>query len=226
MSFEICIGNYGYYNEGELRDKWVELPIAPSAFHAWLKGNGLWDEAHEEIYISDYDGAPFGCSKAFHENASIHELNLLARQMEDMGEGEAEKVEAWCGYVEDPSSIRELMNLIEQVEDLPIYGYSFDFAWSEDEWGQLWVDRQTPEENLGWQFLQENAALSAALAADSYASSAFDVESYGSMIADGGITPCQRFYIDNCADGPDLDRFDLAYFEDRYGWARAEGAAA
>lgn len=26
MSIDVCIGNYGYYNEGELRDAWISLP--------------------------------------------------------------------------------------------------------------------------------------------------------------------------------------------------------
>ena len=226
MSIEVCIGNYGYYNEGELRDRWVELPMEPSEFKAWLQESGLYDEFHEEIYVSDYDGTPFGCCRAFHESTFVDELNLLARQMEEMGECEKEKIEAWCGHVEDPADVLELMNLIEQVDDLPIFGYDFDFAWSEDEWGQLWVDRQSPEENLGWQYLQESPALSKALDDDCCAMSAFDVGRYGSMIADTGITPCQRFYIDNCACGPDLDLYGLSFFEEKYGWPKPEGKAA
>lgn len=26
----VCIGNYGYYNEGELRDRWITLPKTDS----------------------------------------------------------------------------------------------------------------------------------------------------------------------------------------------------
>ena len=142
--------------------------------------------------------------------------------MEYMSADDEEKVEAWCDHVDDPSTILELMNIIEQVDDLPIYGYDFDFAWQKDRWGQLWVDRQSPEENLGWQFLQYNDELSRALDNDGDAMSAFDVERYGEMIESRGITACQRFYIDHNVDGPDLSWYDLDDFESKYGWGEAD----
>ena len=222
-TISVCIGNYGYYNEGELHDAWIELPKEPAEIKAFLEEHHLYDELHEEIYISDYDGTPFGCTAAFVEWTSLDELNLLASQMEHMSEGDEEKVEAWCDHVDDPSTILELMNIIEQVDDLPIYGYDFDFAWQKDRWGQLWVDRQSPEENLGWQFLQYNDELSRALDNDSNAMSAFDVERYGKMIESEGLTACQRFYIDHNANGPDLSWYDLDDFENKYGWGYGWG---
>lgn len=27
--FDVCVGNYGYYNEGELHDTWMRLPMDP-----------------------------------------------------------------------------------------------------------------------------------------------------------------------------------------------------
>ena len=29
-TISVCIGNYGYYNEGELHDAWIELPKEPA----------------------------------------------------------------------------------------------------------------------------------------------------------------------------------------------------
>ena len=49
--FDVCVGNYGYYNEGELHDTWMRLPMDPDKIEPWLRSHGLFDEEHEEIYI-------------------------------------------------------------------------------------------------------------------------------------------------------------------------------
>lgn len=63
--FDVCVGNYGYYNEGELHDTWMRLPMDPDKIEPWLRSHGLFDEEHEEIYISDYDALPFRCPEVF-----------------------------------------------------------------------------------------------------------------------------------------------------------------
>ena len=62
---DVCVGNYGYYNEGELHDTWMRLPMDPDKIEPWLRSHGLFDEEHEEIYISDYDALPFRCPEVF-----------------------------------------------------------------------------------------------------------------------------------------------------------------
>ena len=80
----VCIGNYGYYNESELRDRWITLPKTDAEIQQFLTDNGLQDAQHEEIYISDYDGIPFGFNYGtiFSEYTHLDDLNLLAKQME------------------------------------------------------------------------------------------------------------------------------------------------
>ena len=60
----VCIGNYGYYNEGSLHDAWITLPKTEAEIRDFLHLNQLQDSQHEEIYISDYDGIPFYRSPA------------------------------------------------------------------------------------------------------------------------------------------------------------------
>lgn len=54
-NFAICIGNYGYYAEGELRDKWISLPVSDVELADFIRENGLKDAEHEEMYISDVE---------------------------------------------------------------------------------------------------------------------------------------------------------------------------
>ena len=45
---DVCVGNWGYYSEGELRDTWTHLPMDPDEIEPWLRGHGLVNEEHEE----------------------------------------------------------------------------------------------------------------------------------------------------------------------------------
>ncbi len=35
-TIKVCIGNYGYYNEGKLRDAWIDLPATPKEIGSFL----------------------------------------------------------------------------------------------------------------------------------------------------------------------------------------------
>lgn len=45
----VCIGNYGYYNEGSLHDAWITLPKTEAEIRDFLHLNQLQDSQHEEI---------------------------------------------------------------------------------------------------------------------------------------------------------------------------------
>ena len=34
---DVCVGNYGYYNEGELHDTWMRLPMDPDKIEPCLR---------------------------------------------------------------------------------------------------------------------------------------------------------------------------------------------
>lgn len=53
--FDVCVGNYGYYNEGELHDTWMRLPMDPDKIEPWLRSHDLFDEEHEydEMHVED-----------------------------------------------------------------------------------------------------------------------------------------------------------------------------
>lgn len=91
---DVCVGNYGYYNEGELHDTWMRLPMDPDKIEPWLRSHGLFDEEHEEIYISDYDALPFRCPEVFDEYAHLDELNVLAMQLALLPDGALEHIDA------------------------------------------------------------------------------------------------------------------------------------
>lgn len=131
--FDVCVGNYGYYNEGELHDTWMRLPMDPDKIEPWLRSHDLFDEEHEEIYISDYDALPFRCPEVFDEYAHLDELNVLAMQLALLPDGALEHIDAAVEYGESLNHLDELMNLVAQADDLPVYDYEYDEMHVEDQ---------------------------------------------------------------------------------------------
>lgn len=124
--FDVCVGNWGYYSEGELRDTWMHLPIDPDKIEPWLRSHGLVDAEHEETYISDYDGLPFRCPQVFDEYGRLDKLNVLAMQLTLLPEGDLAHIQAAIDYGEPLDHLDELMNLVAQADELPVFDYLYD----------------------------------------------------------------------------------------------------
>lgn len=216
MSIDVCIGNYGYYNEGELRDAWISLPKTSKEISDFLSAHGLQDPEHEEIYISDYDGVPFGLTNLFDEYTHLDDLNMLARQMEARPCAvETVKGALGCG-IDEPGSVTGLMNWIEQADKIPYYAYDYTGAYARDEWGQTCIERLSADENYGYTVL-EDTDLMRMLEKDSDAMSAFDVERYGRFCSDSGnVQLGDKGYVDGMQDMPDEDRYTREELAEMY----------
>lgn len=208
----VCVGNYGYYNEGELRDRWFDLPMDDAEIGRRLREYGLVDAEHEETYISDYDGVPFGmdASGIFGETARLEDLNLLAKVMREMTPAEKEAVEAYVGAMDTPRDLVELMNLCLQAEEIPFYAYE--------------CEGRSPEERFGYMCLELNQELSQALERDPSAMCAFDVVRYGQEMA-LDVSLLEDGYVDNTEDGPDLGWYGRDEIEGMYAGDEALSAA-
>lgn len=181
----VWIGNYGYYAEGELRDRRVELPMRDEDLDAFLREAGLLDAQHEEIYISDYDGIPLGMpyGEAFSEYTHLDDLNLLAKQMDLASPSTLEAVEGALGAMaEPPQTVVELMNLIAQADEIP-------FAEWPDE-----LDYSSPEERLAYAIAGEVGGVERL--DRSTLEAHFDYASYGRLLADEGIAIGDDGYLD------------------------------
>lgn len=184
-TFEVCIGNYGYYAEGVLRDAWLTLPVTYEEFAGFIKANHLSDTLHEEIYISDYNvPGGFDSLRIFNEGADLDDLNMLANQMVLMPrecEIVAKCLDAGC---DEPNSIVELMNMICQAYELVYHEYT--------------VEASTPEKCLAYTLLDETGEYQKIvdLGLEPY----FDFGKFGRDAAmdvcageDGYVDPCNDF---------------------------------
>lgn len=189
----VWIGNYGYYAEGELRDRRVELPMRDEDLDAFLREAGLLDAQHEEIYISDYDGIPLGMpyGEAFSEYTHLDDLNLLAKQM-DLDARGYEALELYAqhcmGSLDGPA---ELASAALQVDDIMYREYLRPLA--ADPYEGL---ARTVVDEFGGIAQLDREALEAH----------FDWETWGRELA-MGFSLGERGYLDAAADMPDLGTY-------------------
>lgn len=180
--FDVCVGNYGYYNEGELHDTWMRLPMDPDKIEPWLRSHDLFDEEHEEIYISDYDALPFRCPEVFDEYAHLDEL----------------------------------MNLVAQADDLPVYDYEYDEMHVEDQWHETCLERSTPEENYAYTVLDGDSEFWNIMnRGNGELLYCFDFNRYGEIAVNNGyVDLCETCYVDKRADWPALDEYSFEEIRD------------
>lgn len=145
----ICVGNYGYYDEGKLHDTWLDLPKKRSEINTFLRTHQLRDRFHEEIYISDYDGIPFGFSYGtiFSEYTSLDDLNLLAATMQLYPNETKIVEEALSTGCDAPDSVIRLINWILQADNVPYYAYDIPDHMSS----------ASAEEKLGYTLAQDTS---------------------------------------------------------------------
>lgn len=215
---KVCIGNYGYYNEGELRDAWIELPKTEQEIADFLQEKGLQDPLHEEIYISDYDGMPLGINSAtlFNEYTRLDELNLLAMQIAYDPDAAEKVADALDTGVDVPDSLVGLMNWIEQADDIPFYGYDYDAMGAKDSSGHAWDEYLTNEEKLGQTLLDNHfGEFKEMLENISGAERAFDVEKFGEAYAYDYYLG-DKGYIGAHENMPDEGRWTLEELKEIY----------
>ena len=209
--FDVCVGNWGYYSEGELRDTWMHLPIDPDKIEPWLRSHGLVDAEHEETYISDYDGLPLRCPQVFDEYGRLDKLNVLAMQLTLLPEGDLAHIQAAIDYGEPLDHLDELMNLVAQADELPVFDYLYDDMYVEDQWHKTCLERSTPQENYAYTVLNDDSEFWNLMnRGDGELLSCFDFNRYGEIAVNNGyVDLCETCYVNKGGDWPLLDEYSF-----------------
>lgn len=133
--FEAYITNLGKYNEGALVGEYLKFPTTTEEVQALLKRIGIDGVRYEEIFITDYDGDMPELYSGFGEYESIDELNYLASLLSEMDENDLEKFEAVLDTGEHSSSVKELINLTQNLDCFEFYSG----ITSEEELGRMYI---------------------------------------------------------------------------------------
>lgn len=143
--FEAYITNLGKYNEGALVGEYLKFPTTTEEVQALLKRIGIDGVRYEEIFITDYDGDMPELYSGFGEYESIDELNYLASLLSEMDQSDLEKFEAVLDTGEHSGSVKELINLTQNLDCFEFYSG----ITSEEELGRMYIQEfdaiQIPE---------------------------------------------------------------------------------
>lgn len=133
--FEAYITNLGKYNEGALVGEYLKFPTTTEEVQALLKRIGIDGVRYEEIFITDYDGDMPELYSGFGEYESIDELNYLASLLSEMAQSDLEKFEAVLDTGEHSDSVKELINLTQNLDCFEFYSG----ITSEEELGRMYI---------------------------------------------------------------------------------------
>ena len=113
--------NLGKYNEGQLAYARVTFPTDTETVQAALKKIGRDGIRYEEVFISDYDGDMPQLHKRLGEYENIDELNYLACVLSELSQDELTKFEAVMDSGEYTGSVKELINLAQNLDNYDFY---------------------------------------------------------------------------------------------------------
>ncbi|MPN08553.1 hypothetical protein SDC9_155836 [bioreactor metagenome] len=133
---EAFVTNLGRYNEGCLDGELLKLPATTEDVQALLKRIHVDGVRYEEIFITDYETDVSGLYDCLGEYESIDELNYLASLLDDMDAGEQAKFEAALSYGDYTGSVKDLINLAQNLDCYEYYPGISD----EDDLGRFYIE--------------------------------------------------------------------------------------
>lgn len=139
--FDAYITNLGKYNEGELVGEWVSFPTTPEEIHRVFQRIGIGQEdkfgyKYEEWFITDYNCYIPAIYDCLGEYESLDELNYLANKIEEMTTSERQCFEAVVETGENTGSVKELINLAENLDCYDLYSDIHN----DSDLGYYWVE--------------------------------------------------------------------------------------
>ena len=144
--FEADVTNLGLYPErGAGAGEYLKFPTTAEEVQTLFSRIGIDGKQYEEYFITDYDSDILGLTDHLGEYESLDELNYLAHLLEEMTPAELEKLEAVMDAGEYTSSVKDLINLTQNLDCFDFYS---DVN-SEEELGRMYIQdfeaMQVPE---------------------------------------------------------------------------------
>ena len=134
--FEAYVTNLGLYPErGAGAGEYLKFPTTVEEVQALFSRIGIDGKQYEEYFITDYDSDILGLTDHLGEYESLDELNYLAHLLEEMTPDELEKLEAIMDAGEYTGSVKDLINLTQNLDCFEFYPGVKD----EEELGRMYI---------------------------------------------------------------------------------------
>ncbi len=124
--FEAFVTNLGKYNEGNLVGEWVKFPTTQEELEKVFERIGIgstneYGDTYEEWFITDYDCYIDGIYEMLSEYENLDELNYFASKLEELDDHEFSCFQAIMQESDFTSSVKDLINLIDNMDKYDIY---------------------------------------------------------------------------------------------------------
>ena len=120
--FEAYVTNLGLYPErGAGAGEYLKFPTTVEEVQTLFSRIGIDGKQYEEYFITDYDSDILGLTDHLGEYESLDELNYLAHLLEEMTPAELEKLEAVMDAGEYTGSVKDLINLTQNLDCFEFY---------------------------------------------------------------------------------------------------------
>ena len=134
--FEAYVTNLGMYPErGVEVGEYLKFPTTIEEVQALFSRIGIDGKRYEEYFITDYQSDVLGLYDHLGEYESLDELNFLAHLLEEMTPDELEKLEAVMDAGEYTGSVKDLINLTQNLDCFEFYPGVKD----EEELGRMYI---------------------------------------------------------------------------------------
>ena len=134
--FEAYVTNAGKYSEGQLVGETLKFPTTAQEVETLLKRIGVDGVRYQEIFITSFDGDVLGLYDHLSEYENLDELNHLACLLSELTSSELETLEAVLDSGDHCSSVRDIINLTQNLDCYGIYPGVSD----EETLGRIYVD--------------------------------------------------------------------------------------
>ena len=136
MMFEAYVTNLEMYPErGVEVGEYLRFPTTIEEVQALFSRIGIDGKRYEEYFITDYQSDVLGLYDHLGEYESLDELNFLAHLLEEMTPDELEKLEAVMDAGEYTGSVKDLINLTQNLDCFEFYPGVKD----EEELGRMYI---------------------------------------------------------------------------------------
>lgn len=134
--FEAYVTNLGMYPErGVEVGEYLKFPTTKEEVQALFSRIGIDGKRYEEYFITNYESDVLGLYDYLGEYESLDELNYLAHLLEELSPDELEKLEAAMDTGEYTSSVKDLINLTQNLDCYELYGGIS----SDEELGRMYI---------------------------------------------------------------------------------------
>jgi antirestriction protein len=122
----VALTNLGKYGEGELACEWLALPATTEQVQTAFREIGVDGIRYEEWFMSDYTTEIPELYDCLGEFSNLDELNYLASLLQEMDAEDLEKFGAAVELGENTGSIKDLINLSQNLDCYDLYSAIHD----------------------------------------------------------------------------------------------------